>query len=229
MGSVTGARCDRWHGLLAMRAVGQIEAEDEVALEAHLDGCAECRDEATDLAEVSVALPYADPSRFVSDDVPPPDLADAVLGRLHHDAEGEVRRTTVRRRLRWAGGGAAIGAVAAALILVLVVGMTPSHAPSDRTVALHGPAGVHASVVIAPTQWGSEVRLTESGQAPGQVMWLSMGTGENGTKWVGGSYRTVANGTVRASFPCALSANSIDHVWVHDASGRTVMWSGYTA
>ncbi len=151
-----------------------------------------------------------------------------MLARLQRDAEDAGRRTNRRRRTTWIGSGAVVGAVAAALVAVAVFFSAGHHSPpSDRTVALHGPTGVHASVVLAPERWGTEVRLQETGQTPGEVMWVSMGTGGSDAKWVGGSYRTVAGGTVNASFPCALPADSIDHIWVHDDKGHTVLWSGY--
>jgi hypothetical protein len=227
MGTVNRARCDHWHGLLALRAVGQLEADDEVALDAHLDGCAECRDEAAELATVTAALPRADPAHFESEDQPPPELARSVLGRIQVDAAEARSRAGRRRRVRWLGGGAVLGAAAAAVIaLVLVLAGGRSAQTLPRTVALRGPAGVDASVQLVSEKWGTEVKLQESGLPGGRVLWVSMGSTAN-TSWMGGSYTTVAHATVHATFPCALPADKIDQIWVRDSSGHTVLWSGY--
>jgi anti-sigma factor RsiW len=223
---VTDPRCDHVHGLMALRAVGQLEPEDAVVLDAHLDGCAACRAEAFELAGVASALPMADPDRIGDDEPAPAALSDAVLGQLQRDGNADRRRSTRRRRRHWAAAGGVVGAVAAALVVLLVLVATGgSGSTPGRTVALHGPHGVHASAVLVAEPWGTEVSLSESGQAPGEVMWLSMGSDYGNSSWVGGSYTTVANRSVSANFPCALPPDRITHLWVRDAKGRTVLWS----
>jgi len=230
VGALNAARCDHWRGLLAMRVVGQLDPEDRTALEAHLEGCAECRAEADDLESLTKALPLADPAHLTAQSSPPAGLGDAVLRRVQQaewDEMAAQRRTRRHRRIRWVGTGAGVGAVAAAAIaLALFVGGSPKPS-AGRTLALHGPPGVQASVVLTAVKWGSEVELQESGQPAGQVMWVIMGNGYDSSPWMGGSYRTTGSGTVHVRFSCALKPDEITKVWVDNTHLQTVLTTGY--
>ena len=69
--------CREWRELLGAHALGQLRDEERIGLEAHLEGCAECRAELAALTPVAAMLPHADPARFESAPQPP-----AELGRL---------------------------------------------------------------------------------------------------------------------------------------------------
>ncbi len=63
--------CREWRESLGAYALGHLAAEERAGLEAHLEGCADCRAEADSLALVARLLPPADPERFG----PAPDAA----------------------------------------------------------------------------------------------------------------------------------------------------------
>ncbi|MGC1165124.1 MAG: zf-HC2 domain-containing protein, partial [Solirubrobacterales bacterium] len=56
--------CRDWRLLLGAYALGDLSAGERAGLEAHLEGCAECRAEADTLDSVARLLPLADPDRF---------------------------------------------------------------------------------------------------------------------------------------------------------------------
>lgn len=228
MGTMTGPRCDHWRGLLAMELVGQLDHADRIALQAHTEGCSECREDAAELASLSVALPLADPTRLRDQSAPPPGLADAILTRVRQEQSQEVatRKALRHRRARRAVAASVVGALAAGAIAFAVV-TGGAGVASGRTLALSGAPGVVASVKLTSATWGSNVELQEKGQPAGQVMWVIMGDGRSGRPWMGGSYRTVGEGTVRVSFSCALAPDRITRVWVDDSHGHTVLSSDY--
>ena len=85
--------CREWRTALGAYALGDLAASERAGLEAHLDGCAECRAELASLESVAPLLSLADPSHSVS-------LSASVLqtifdgGRLR--AEVDIQRSRQR-------------------------------------------------------------------------------------------------------------------------------------
>ena len=212
---MTTESCEHFRGLIAMEVVGQISVAERVALTAHTDGCAACRDERHDLGMLSFVLPEADPNHFEHQKVPF-GLQTAVLERLRV----EDRRDRRRRRARYAIGSAAAAIVA---VVALTVALIASSGPTTTTttVELYGPPSVHATVRLTAQPWGTAMELRESGQPAGQVLSVSMRT-KYGSWWQTGTYET-AGTSVRVSMACALKLSQIVGVWVHDMSGHIVM------
>ena len=136
----------RWQGELAMQSLGKLEPEVAVGLQAHLDGCADCRAEAAELAPLAGALAGASIDAVVDPwaDQVPAQLQESVLHRLESEAADERRRT--RRRVGvWATAGAAAAGIAAAIVLVVSSASPP---PAGRVVALRGAPGTVASITL---------------------------------------------------------------------------------
>ncbi len=129
--------CEHFQGLIAMEVIGQLSVNERVALSAHTEGCASCRDERQDLMMLSMVLGAADPDRFNEHELPF-ELQTAVLDRLR----AEERRERRAHRSRYIVGSAA-AAVAVAVVLVLSLAW-PS-GPTATTVALVGLPTVHAT------------------------------------------------------------------------------------
>ena len=90
--------------MLGAYLLGHLPPEERVGLEAHLDGCAECRAELAELGPVSGALAAADPTHLGAPPEPPAELADRVFARVR-----AARRS--HRRRRWTVALAAAGHV----------------------------------------------------------------------------------------------------------------------
>jgi anti-sigma-K factor RskA len=117
-------RHEDYKQLLALEAVGALEAGERGALSGHLPSCAECREELRELADAAASLAYT-----VAPSAPPPGMRAQLLGRIRAagapealaDASevfdnateavdpSEPRRTEARRR----GGGSSLDARAA--------------------------------------------------------------------------------------------------------------------
>ena len=212
---MSGAECDRWHGLQAMHAIGRLDPDEESQLRAHIEGCPACRAEAAELAGMGAALGLVDFGHLHDGMEPAIPLESATWERVRWERQRRVRMSATR----WAMAGMAAAAVAA--IALVVVSVQSSPAPT-RTVALRGTPGVQASVVLTSKAWGTQATFKESGQPAGQVWTVSMETSP-GSWWVAGSYRTLGSGQVQVTLACAVPADQITHVWVSDGAGHTVL------
>lgn len=113
-------------------ADGELDAMAEVALEAHLRGCAGCRAAFDEIMAVRAALGDAEARPTA-----PAALRARIEGLV---AEAPpVRTERPARRIDWAtfGGGGAVGALAASLALLLAVPQMAAPSLQDELVANH--------------------------------------------------------------------------------------------
>lgn len=217
---MTDLGCDRWHELIAMHVFGDLSIDETTGLLAHLEGCVECRNVASEMATTFSVLRYVDPATIEPTASVPIDLANRVLGDLRSGARVQQRR----QRVRSAGIGV-VGVLAAALILVIVFsgGAAPTK-PVERTLALRGVTSATASAVLIERNWGTSLDLREQGLPGGEVYTVSMETAK-GTWWTAGTYRSVGGKAVNATMACAVSMGQITGIRVVNGSGVTVLSS----
>jgi hypothetical protein len=213
VGPVISDPCEHFQGLIAMEVVGQLSVHERVALSAHTEGCASCRDERQDLMMLSMVLGTADPDRFTEHELPFR-LQTAVLDRLR----AEERRERRIHRSRYVVASTAAAVVVA---IVLVLSLAWPSGPMTTTVALVGLPKVHATARLTAEPWGTAMDLRESGQPSGEVLSVSIRT-VSGSWWPMGTYRTVGT-SVRVTMACWLKMSKIKSVWIRESSGRTVM------
>jgi anti-sigma factor RsiW len=202
---MTAPDCERWRGDLAMAAVGRLDGSERRALTLHLDQCPSCRAELAELESITKSLALADPSRVE----PRPERVA--------DSWGAARLTTWRLgRARWALGGVALAAVAAAAFFWLGTGSS-----SPITVSLHGSLGARATAVLSAEHYGTEVSLLVAGQSPGAVYHVSMES-RSGTWWQAGSYRAT-RGTEHVELACGVAPKKVEQIWIENSSGEVVL------
>jgi predicted anti-sigma-YlaC factor YlaD len=226
MGPVIDMSCEQWRGLIAMRSLGGLSSDEATALDAHLEGCADCESLADEMSSTVAMLAYVDPASIEPTAFVAPELAERVLGDLHR--AGVLQR---RRRRVTTSAVSFVGAIAAALILfALVSGTSPS--TNQRTLAL-GPTGadslnpnasVTAKAVLVDQSWGTSVDFSEHGLPGGGVYTVSMKTA-TGTWWTAGTYRSISGQTVSATMACAVEMDDITALRVVNATGVTVLTS----
>ncbi len=217
---MSGTPCERWLGAIALEALGALEHEERAGLLAHLDGCAACRELANELAQTASVLPLVDRDELSTTASLPPALTERVLGALHDDAVTARRR----RRVRAGAALAAVGAIAASLVLLVAVG-SPTRPPGTSTeVMLSGPGAAHATALLATRPWGTAITFSEQGLPAGGVYSVSMRTA-TGSWWTAGSYRTVAGHAVVAQMSCYVQLARITGIRVTDDTGSAVLES----
>ncbi len=127
--------CREWREALGAHALGHLSTEKRAGLEAHLEGCMECRAEADSLALVARLLPYADPERFGGPaPLPPAALGERIAAQIGTERRTGNRRWRLRLGLALSGATAAVAAVALAIFVLPgeAVGRRRSRSPSAR-------------------------------------------------------------------------------------------------
>lgn len=211
--------CEGWREVLAMHLLGATSVEETTGLLAHLDGCAACREVATELRTTVARLRDVDPSAIEPTAAVSPALSERVLSDLGRRARDR------RRARRWRATSAAMLVAAAALILVAVLSTSSTSRPGERALALRGSASVSATALLVQRSWGTSLELEERGLPGGRVYTVSMESA-SGRWWTAGTYRSVEGATVHATMACAVAWRTITGVRVVDASGDTVLESG---
>jgi Putative zinc-finger len=209
------AACEQWHGAIATDALGALEPEERLGLLAHLDGCAACREVASELHQTASALAHADRDQVAPTASVPPALTERVLGSLRDDALAARRR----RRTKVAGALAGVVALAASLAILLAIG-SPTAARS-RTEVLTGSPTATATAVLSSRPWGTSIAFTEHGLPVGAVFSVSMRT-SSGAWWTAGSFTAPLRGTP-PSMACYVALDQITGIRVTDASGTAVL------
>jgi anti-sigma factor RsiW len=182
----TRNECREWRELLGAYALGHLEGDERAGLEAHLDGCAGCREELAALAPVARMLPHADPARFELAPQPPPELGRRIAATI----EGEKQRTEQLRRRRALGGlafgGATAAAVAAVLLLFVFGGSSPDARQPVKFTDL--PEGISIYATLEPHAYGTEIHMYVHGVPSGTLcrVWLR---GRNGASYPAGTFR----------------------------------------
>jgi Putative zinc-finger len=176
--------CREWRPLLGAYALDDLPTAEWAGLEAHLDGCPDCRAEAESLGSVARLLPLADPARFERPAPrPSPELGERVAAAI----AGE-RRVVARRRRRF-GLTLSVAAVAATAVLALVV--LPGDGggnPEQRVEFASLPAGVKIDATLQPHAYGTEIHMYVSGIRSGTLCRVFL-RGPHGARVPAGSFR----------------------------------------
>lgn len=198
---------------LGAYVLGHLEADEATAVRAHVDGCAECRAEAAEIASVVPALSGVDPSAVDATPTPPPELGERIVRRAREERRPRRSPRQSPRRL------AAVAATATALVLAGGVGYLAGAAGGDgvprEDVAVRAldPA-VHVSAVAIPHTWGVELTLDADGFAAGQVYRVVVRDDAG---------RAVNAGEFIGTGPAAMRCNLNSSVLRADASGFDVV------
>lgn len=208
--------CREWRELLGAFALGHLEGDERAGLEAHLDGCPECRAELAALRPVARMLPHADPERFESAPVPPADLGQRIAAMI----EGEKRRV-VRRRRRAFGGFALGGAAAAvaAIVLAIFVFGGDDEDPVQHVKFTALPRGVSIYATLEPHAYGTEIHMYVKGVPSGTLCRVSL-RGPKGVTYPAGTFRYRWGDDSNAVLSSALDLSRTRAVVVH-AGNRT--------
>jgi hypothetical protein len=178
--------CRDWRHSLGAYALGQLPAEERAGLEAHIEGCPDCRAEAESLAPVARLLPLADPNHF-SRPAPQP---SAELGeRIAATIGGERQVTRKRRqRRRFAFGVSGAMAAAAAVLAIAILPGSSGGGPEQHVDFATLPAGVKIDATLEPHAYGTEIHMYVSGIRSGTLCQVFL-RGPHGTKVPAGTFR----------------------------------------
>jgi len=208
--------CREMRASLGAAALGRADAAEMVALNAHLDGCADCRAELRELTSVADALPLGDPAHVTTVLTPPPAaLQKLVLDRVA--AERTARRTRTRRRI--AAAAATATAIAAAVIAFVLV--VPGGSPAGTKVVFASHSAVTGAATLHARAAGTEVAFHVSGLDKGEKYWLWL-TGDDEKKVGAGTIRGTG-APIDAVMTAALPLDQTRRIWVTDEANEVVL------
>jgi anti-sigma factor RsiW len=215
---MSSTQCRSWREQIGAFVLGHLDLDEQAALKAHLDGCAECQAEAEELAAVAGLLPEADPARLGEQPAIPAGLGRQVFARI-----GEERRAARRRRRRFSIGAVGVAAVAATAAVLLIsspIGVDPDSQGYALTSFQRGAEG---AVSFERRAWGSQITLTTSGLPAAMYrVWVER---PDGTRIPAGSFRGVPGRTLRVELASSLAREQAAAVGVSGSAGRTMLYA----
>jgi anti-sigma factor RsiW len=207
--------------LLGAYVLDQLTDDERIAVEAHLDGCADCRAEVAELAPLVSAMRDVDPDRVSAPAEPPTELAARIGETICNSRRRRDRGTLLRR-------GAAGLLVAAALVGAFVLGVSRQPDPGTAappvvplTVHLVA-AGVQADAGLVRHTWGTELKLKATGLRDGGSYTVTF-IRRDGTAVSGGTFIGTGSNTLNCSLNGALPLDEMVEVTVTDGSGALVL------
>ncbi len=182
---MTADHSREWRESLGAYALGHLSDDERAGLEAHLEGCPDCRAELESLSSVARLLPLADPDQLGTTPSLPRGLGDRVMASI----AGERRRSK-RRRFRFglAFGGVTAAAAAAAVLAIFVLSGGGEEAPSQDVTFASLPAKMKIGARLEPRPFGTEVHVYVSGVRSGELCRVFL-EAKDGKRLSAGSFR----------------------------------------
>lgn len=205
----------QWRELLGSHALGTLSREDRAALEEHLEGCADCRAEAAELARVVALLPAAQVDRVEERPVPSDDLEDRILSQVR---KGQVAE---RRGSRWrvaAGLGVAAAVVSVFAIMLFRPGEPPPPSGPELVAFQEVPSGAEVTAELTSHQAATEIKIKVRRMPPGEYV-VSMERAD-GTVVEGDSFQA-PSGSWSGKRELAVSRDEVVAVTLTEVGGGT--------
>jgi anti-sigma factor RsiW len=214
--------CRDLRGALGAAALGGGDPADDIALRAHLDGCAACRAELRELTLVAralAAIPLAAVDAAPAE--PSGELGSRVLERVARE-RGTRRSRRVRRT--FAGAGAFASLAAAVIAAVLVFGSV-GDGPAGTRVVLPGVGGARATAtataMLRAKPSGTEVEMKVTGLHRGDYYWLWL-TDDGGRRLPAGTFQG-SDRPIDLRLTAAMPLSEARRIWVTDGKDRVVL------
>lgn len=213
-----------WREMIGAFVLGELDEEQRTALQAHLDGCEQCRADLADLRPVVAALAEVDPRLFEAEEPRPrADLLERTLTRVEQArrTEDELQRRRRNRLIRHS----ALAAVAAALLVAIgLFALVPkiTGPPLEPVAFSEAPAGVEAEANLIDHTWGTETILVVSGLEEGKTYKLTL-RDEDGAPVPSGAFIGTGDQPVECRMNAALLREEATGLEVRTSEGDLVL------
>ncbi|MGD9959430.1 anti-sigma factor family protein [Nocardioides sp.] len=213
--------------MLGAYVLGHLSADESARVEAHLAGCAECT------ADLEELLPAADalsllrgaPLRVAAEE-PPPELGERIVG-----AVSSAHRVEDRRRWLRSASIAAVGAAAAAVVIVAGVAMTREDSqpavPLEAVAVQEDVPGLAATADLVAHTWGVEVKLTAVGFDRGSRYRVAV-IGLDGRRYSAGGFVGTGEREMLCNLNSSVLRDRARGFEVTDPNGRVVAESTFS-
>lgn len=224
MDGVTSGDHRYWREMLGAFVLGELDEEQRTALQAHLDGCEECRAQLREIEPVAAALAQAAPERITDEEPrPPSDLMERTLAIIDQarQTEDELQRGRRKRTFRRMALAAAAAAV---LISVGSFALVPkiTGPPMEPVAFSETSSGVEAEANLIDHTWGTETILVVSGLEDGETYELAL-RNENGTSVPSGAFIGTGDQPLECRMNAALLREDATGLEVRTTEGDLVI------
>ncbi|MEQ3552910.1 zf-HC2 domain-containing protein [Pseudonocardia nematodicida] len=206
-------------------AIGRLDAEEAATVQAHLDGCADCRAELAEVSSVLGPLSTVDAARLGDAPVPSPDLGDRIVAAARAEGRAAERGRSTPRRLT----------LAAAAAVALLVGGAGGYAagaydgiPREPVAVQAMEPGVEVSAVAIPHTWGVEIVLDGDGFASGATYRMVVES-KDGREVGAGEFIGTGESKMVCNMNSSVLRGDAEGFKVVDTSGATVLRGDLTA
>lgn len=210
-----------WREMIGAFVLGRLKEDERAALQAHLDGCAECRAEVEELLPVAGALADAAPEHVDPEELPPENLIDEVVAQVGR--ERQLHRRWQRRR--WFGRSA-LAVAAAALFVAIGFFVLPRllapEVPLEPVAFTEVAPGVEAEADLIAHTWGTETRLIASGLNDGQTYRVMLQS-EDGDRVPSGAFIGTGDEPLECNLNAALLREDATRLVVRATNGELVL------
>lgn len=206
--------CRDWRASLGAYSLGHLTADERAGLEAHLEGCPDCRAEVESLSDVAKLLAFADPAHFGPAPKPSPELGERISASI-----GAERRETRRRRQRRFGFAFSGAVAAAAAIFAIAILPGGGGEPEQQVKFASVPPDVTIWATLEPHAFGTEIHMYVKGIRSGTLCQVFL-RDSKGASVSAGTFRYRWGGDSQAVLSSALDLSSTAAIEVH-AGDRT--------
>lgn len=201
-----------WRESLGAYVLGQVGAAERAAVDAHLEGCPDCRAELESLAPVAEMMPLANPNLFTAAPLPPPELRDRVTAAIERERRSARRRR--RRRVGLVFGGVAAAAATAALTIGFLLPAGPGTGAPERISFAQLPSGAKITATLQPRAYGTEIEMYVKGIPDGTLCRVAL-RGAHGVRASAGTFRYRRGEAQEATLSAALALADARAIVVH--------------
>lgn len=209
--------------MLGWYAIGRADESERIRVEAHLDGCPQCREELHELQGTVVGLSLVDADRLDERPAPPPELGDDVVAHVLAARPVPARRRTVPMLLAAAVVALLVGGTVGWLVkpapAVLAAPLEPVPVQTNDTT-------VTASADVIPHTWGMEIQLTAQGFVTGRAYEVRVVT-DAGDRSPAGEFVGTGTKQMRCNLNSAVLRTDAAGFEVLDDAGSVLLSSSF--
>ena len=158
--------------MLGAFSLGHLSEAEATAVQAHLDGCADCRRDLAEIAPLAQSLTHVSAERVSEVASPDPELGRRIAAAVAVERAQHRRRARSRRSLLVAAAVLAVAAVGGVGVAIGNAVSSPPAAPAVPIEAVDVASrmdGVTASAGVVAHTWGVEIKLEAVGLAAGDT------------------------------------------------------------
>ena len=202
---------------LGAYVLGALEPAERAEVDAHLTGCASCREELASYAGLPALLSRVPLQETVGGASPPPTLLPRVLGAVERE-----RGRDVRRLQRWQAGAAVATAAAAVTVLLAVVPEATEPARSGRPLLAAQGLSVTGQLMLEPKPWGTAVhlRLRDLPPAASYTAWV---VDDAGARSAVATWGRTGNGSAAVTGATAVPSGRLRSLTIDTDDGRVLL------